>query len=83
MQDEVENGVPKQNGLRLTMPTISATVESSKSTGNSNGTPNTTTTSLSRRHPSEDATLDYAYDNPAMTPSPEAAQLRTKRESSF
>lgn len=48
-----------------------------------NDTPNTTTTSLSGRHPSEDTTLDYAYDNPAMTPSPESVQIRTNRESSF
>lgn len=81
----VGNNVNKQNGLKLSMPTISATVvaSSQNTTTNSNGTPNTTSTPLSRRHPSEDTTLDYAYDNPAMTPSPEAAQLRTKRESSF
>lgn len=48
-----------------------------------NDTPNTTSTSLSGRHPSEDTTLDYAYDNPAMTPSPESVQIRTNRESSF
>lgn len=85
VQDDVEAGVVKQNGLKLSMPTISATVEQEvKSDANSNGTtPETTSTSLSRRHPSEDTTLDFAYDNPAMTPSPEAAQLRTKRESSF
>ncbi|XP_076662893.1 uncharacterized protein LOC143366050 [Andrena cerasifolii] len=56
---------------------------SGSTTGIANNTPNTTITSLSRRHPSEDTTLDYAYDNPAMTPSPEAVQLRTNRESSF
>ncbi|XP_015175411.1 PREDICTED: protein grindelwald isoform X2 [Polistes dominula] len=90
VQDDVENGNVKnnnpnnnQNNLKLTMPTISATVSSSEDNSNSNSTPNTTSTPLSRRHPSEDTTLDYAYDNPAMTPSPEAAQLRTKRESSF
>lgn len=83
VQDDVEVGVTKQNGLKLTMPTISATVDTSNSVENSNGTPNTTSTPLSRRHPSEDTTLDYAYDNPAMTPSPDTAQLRTKRESSF
>lgn len=39
-------------------------------TGNGN-TPSTATTTLSRR-PTEDNTLDYAYDNPVMvsTPSP-------------
>lgn len=86
VQDDIETGtnnVNKHNGLKLSMPTISATISSSQETTNSNGTPNTTSTPLSRRHPSEDTTLDYAYDNPAMTPSPEAAQLRTKRESSF
>lgn len=85
VQDDVEAGVVKQNGLKLAMPTISATVEQeAKSNTNSNGTtPETTSTFLSRRYPSEDTTLDFAYDNPAMTPSPEAAQLRTKRESSF
>jgi len=85
VQDDVEATVVKENGLKLAMPTISAAVEQeSKSNVNSNGTtPETTSTPLSRRYPSEDTTLDFAYDNPAMTPSPEAAQLRTKRESSF
>jgi hypothetical protein len=83
-----EASANKQNGLKLTIPSISATVETeSKSTENSNGnstSPNTTSTPLSRRHASEDTTLDYAYDNPAMTPSPETAQARTKaRESAF
>nr|XP_012154119.1 PREDICTED: LOW QUALITY PROTEIN: uncharacterized protein LOC100881414 [Megachile rotundata] len=98
-QDDAELGASKHNGLKLTMPTISASVAPSREPerGNGNGnesgsgsrssaghaTPNTTTTSLSGRHPSEDTTLDYAYDNPAMSPSPETAQLRTKRESSF
>ncbi|XP_076388008.1 uncharacterized protein LOC100881414 [Megachile rotundata] len=100
-QDDAELGASKHNGLKLTMPTISASVapsrEPERGNGNGNGnesgsgsrssaghaTPNTTTTSLSGRHPSEDTTLDYAYDNPAMSPSPETAQLRTKRESSF
>lgn len=84
-------GASKASGLKLTMPTISASVAPSRHSANGseggagigNATPNTTTTSLSRRHPSEDTTLDYAYDNPAMTPSPESVQLRTKRESSF
>ncbi|XP_029167243.1 protein grindelwald [Nylanderia fulva] len=95
-KDDVEAAANKQNGLKLTIPSISATVESepkivengnSNNSSNNNGnstTPNTTSTPLSRRYASEDTTLDYAYDNPAMTPSPEAAQLRTKaRESSF
>ncbi|KYN44686.1 hypothetical protein ALC56_00681 [Trachymyrmex septentrionalis] len=95
VQDDVE-AANKQNGLKLTIPSISATVEqeskiiennNSNSNSNSNGintTPNTTSTPLSRRHASEDTTLDYAYDNPAMTPSPDSAQLKTKaRESSF
>lgn len=95
VQDDVEAAMNKQNGLKLTIPSISATVQqeskiennNSNSNSNSNGmntTPNTTSTPLSRRHASEDTTLDYAYDNPAMTPSPDAAQLKTKaRESSF
>ncbi|XP_018315157.1 protein grindelwald isoform X1 [Mycetomoellerius zeteki] len=95
VQDDVEAATNKQNGLKLTIPSISATVEqeskiennNSSSNSNSNGintTPNTTSTPLSRRHASEDTTLDYAYDNPAMTPSPDSAQLKTKaRESSF
>ncbi|XP_014282921.1 protein grindelwald isoform X2 [Halyomorpha halys] len=37
----------------------------------------TTTTPISTRHPSEDATLEYAaYDNPGMTPSPVLAENR-------
>ncbi|XP_076640476.1 uncharacterized protein LOC143352100 [Colletes latitarsis] len=96
-QDDPEMGTSRQNGLRLAMPTISASVAPSRVVGNANangsgsgsgigidnGTPNTTSTSLSGRHPSEDTTLDYAYDNPAMTPSPESVQIRTNRESSF
>lgn len=103
---DAESGTSRHNGLKLTMPTISASVAPSRflenesghggngtgsasgsgsanGSGTGNATPNTTTTSLSRRHPSEDTTLDYAYDNPAMTPSPETVQHRTKRESSF
>ncbi|XP_020288751.1 protein grindelwald isoform X2 [Pseudomyrmex gracilis] len=88
VQDDVEANVNKQNGLKLSIPSISATVESeSKSSENSKGnnsSPNTTSTTLSRRCASEDKTLDFSYDNPAMTPSPEAAQMRIKaRESSF
>lgn len=83
VQDDAEvGGTAKQNGLKLAIPTISATVVAPRSDVG-DGTPNTTSTPLSRRHPSEDTTLDYAYDNPAMTPSPEAVQPRTKRESSF
>ncbi|XP_015525052.1 protein grindelwald [Neodiprion lecontei] len=83
VQDDVEVGQnPKQNGLKLAMPTISATVVAPRSEVG-DGTPNTTSTPLSRRHPSEDTTLDYAYDNQGMTPSPETVQPRTKRESSF
>ncbi|XP_012252810.2 protein grindelwald [Athalia rosae] len=88
VQDDAEVGGGgqsnnKQNvGLKLAMPTISGTVVAPRS-NNGDGTPNTTSTPLSRRHPSEDTTLDYAYDNPAMTPSPESQQPRTKRESSF
>ncbi|KOC68809.1 hypothetical protein WH47_10797 [Habropoda laboriosa] len=94
-QNDVESGTSKHNGLKLTMPTISASVAPSRHVENGsatssgsrsgieNATPNTSSTTLSRRHPSEDTTLDYAYDNPAMTPSPESVQLRTKRESSF
>lgn len=94
VHDDVESGVSKQQkALKLTMPTISATVSttavaaaataSPQETNSSGGTPNTTSTPLSKRHPSEDTTLDYAYDNPAMTPSPETVQTRSKRESSF
>ncbi|CAL7952538.1 unnamed protein product [Xylocopa violacea] len=96
-EDAELGAASRHNGLKLTMPTISASVapsrhaEPSSASRNENGsgsgidnvTPNTTSTTLSRRHPSEDTTLDYAYDNPAMTPSPEAVQLRPKRESSF
>lgn len=99
MQENAELGTVRHNGLKMAMPTISASVaparlsengsgnasgsRSGSGSGNGNATPNTTTTNLSTRHPSEDTTLDYAYDNPAMTPSPETVQLRPKRESSF
>ncbi|KAL1116801.1 hypothetical protein AAG570_005271, partial [Ranatra chinensis] len=36
----------------------------------------TATTPISTRHPSEDATLEFAYDNPALTPSPVLNQPR-------
>ncbi|XP_015116181.1 protein grindelwald [Diachasma alloeum] len=89
IRDDVEAGPPKQqNVLKLTMPTISRSVAAASqgTTGtnvSTSSTPNTTSTPLSRRHPSEDTTLDYAYDNPAMTPSPETAPAKTKKESSF
>lgn len=74
----------QQNTVKVTMPTISASVTSSTESSNGNSTPNTTSTPISRRFPSEDTTLDFAYDNPAMTPSPETiAQAKSKRESSF
>ncbi|XP_011307162.1 uncharacterized protein grnd [Fopius arisanus] len=88
IRDDVEAGPPKhQNGLKLTMPTISRSVAAASQGHGTNvstsSTPNTTSTPLSRRHPSEDTTLDYAYDNPAMTPSPETATAKSKKESSF
>ncbi|KAJ8916244.1 hypothetical protein NQ315_016383 [Exocentrus adspersus] len=59
-----KNNVPatesKKNELRLEMP---ATITQS------DHSPVTVTTSISRR-PAEDSTLDYAYDNPAMSGSP-------------
>lgn len=48
---------PKKNDLRIEMPSP---------TTNSDHSPVTMTTSISRR-PAEDSALDYAYDNPAMT----------------
>ncbi|XP_075212679.1 grindelwald isoform X2 [Lycorma delicatula] len=38
----------------------------------------TTTTPLSTRHPSEDNTLEYAYDNPGLIPSPHCNLRRTE-----
>ncbi|CAH1117366.1 unnamed protein product [Phaedon cochleariae] len=49
----------KKGDLRLEMPTP---------VSHSDHSPVTVTTSISRR-PAEDSTLDYAYDNPAMTSS--------------
>lgn len=49
---------PKKIELKIEMPTA---------TTNSDHSPVTMTTSISRR-PAEDSALDYAYDNPAMTP---------------
>ncbi|XP_063988060.1 protein grindelwald [Diachasmimorpha longicaudata] len=88
IRDDVEAGPTKQqNVLKLTMPTISRSVAAASQGNGTNvstsSTPNTTSTPLSRRHPSEDTTLDYAYDNPAMTPSPETAPAKVKKESSF
>jgi hypothetical protein len=84
IHDDIETGAKKQQKeLKLTMPTISSTVTTSTSATNGNGSTKTTSTPLSKRHPSEDTTLDYAYDNPAMSSSPETAQTRSKRESAF
>lgn len=47
----------KKTDLRIEMPSP---------TTNSEHSPVTMTTSISRR-PAEDSALDYAYDNPAMT----------------
>ncbi|XP_033223973.1 protein grindelwald [Belonocnema kinseyi] len=83
VRDDVEVGVPKQNGLKLTMPTISQSVSASERMSNEDGTPSTTSTDLSKNNASEDNFLGYAYDNLAMTNSPETSQTRHKRESSL
>ncbi|XP_034939509.1 protein grindelwald [Chelonus insularis] len=88
VHDDVENGTIKsqQAGVKPTMPTISASVSAS-STQDSNAcsttTPNTTSTPLSKKYASEDSTLEFAYDNLAMTTSIESAQPKSKKESSF
>ena len=82
----MEVGVPKQNGLKLKMPTISESVSASERMSeypNDDGTPSTTSTDLSKNNASEDNFLGYAYDNLAMTNSPETSQTRHKRESSL
>nr|XP_018910758.1 PREDICTED: uncharacterized protein LOC109039636 [Bemisia tabaci] len=60
--------------LRLDMPVNSRSYQSSLSVPtNKTGTPpsaNTTTTSITTKYPSEDRTLEYVYDNLALTPSP-------------
>ena len=83
VRDDVEAGVPKQNGLKLTMPTISGSVAVSERMSTDDGTPSTTNTDLSKSNACEDSVLDYAYDNLAMTPSPDTSQSRSKRESSL
>ncbi|KAJ3655762.1 hypothetical protein Zmor_014876 [Zophobas morio] len=55
--NQINNEKPE---LRLEIPTEST---------HSGNSPVTVTTSISRR-PAEDSTLDYAYDNPAMSSSP-------------
>ncbi|KAJ8958927.1 hypothetical protein NQ318_019696 [Aromia moschata] len=59
---KTQNGPDPENkkDLRLEMPSTISTSDHS---------PVTVTTSISRR-PAEDSTLDYAYDNPAMSASP-------------
>lgn len=81
--DVEAGGVAKQNGLKLTMPTISESVSASERISNDDTTPSTASTDLSKNNASEDNVLDYAYDNLAMTPSPDTSQARSKRESSF
>lgn len=70
------------------IPSVSEIVNNNKDCGGGNGlrvdlppagvppSVATTTTPISTRHPSEDATLEYAYDNPGMTPSPVLADNR-------
>ncbi|XP_057342027.1 protein grindelwald [Microplitis mediator] len=100
IRDDIENVTvvkPVQSNVVIsTLPTISAAVSSASSNSqdsnsisnndsNGSSTPNTTSTSVSTKFASEDSTLEYAYDNPAMTPSPETPtdKLKSKRESSF
>lgn len=51
-------------------------------TTNSDHSPVTVTTSISRR-PAEDDTLNYAYDNPAMSGSPSHTNNGKSNESTF
>ncbi|XP_044577665.1 protein grindelwald isoform X1 [Cotesia glomerata] len=85
---------PASNAVISTLPTISAAVSppssasqgsDSKSNSNGSSTPDTTSTNVSRKYASEDTTLEFAYDNPAMTPSPENLKdnFKSKHESSF
>lgn len=83
VRDDVEVGATKQNGLKLAMPTISGSVAASESINIDDGTPSTASTDLSKNNACEDNALDYAYDNLAMTPSPDTSQSRNKRESSL
>ncbi|XP_067005856.1 uncharacterized protein [Anabrus simplex] len=82
----------KADGLKLDMPSAQAQVPvlpRSASPSHCPVTPATTSTPLSRpRHPSEDATLEYAYDNPALAPSPVLdkdvpQEVPARKESSF
>jgi len=58
------NEVDNSKKLKLEMPVAPPSVKDIPPSAM------TTMTPLSTRHPSEDATLEYAYDNPTLTPSP-------------
>ncbi|XP_063223721.1 protein grindelwald [Bacillus rossius redtenbacheri] len=90
-EEGARGGYNKSEALKLEMPAPAATSAAGSVSPSYAGpvSPTTTSTPLSRnRHPSEDATLDYAYDNPVMTPSPVLEQQNVSgghqnRESSF
>ena len=84
VRDDVEIGSTKNhNVLKLAIPTISATVAPAPST-TCKSTPDTASTDLSGSIPDQDEALEYAYDNPAMSQSPESTQHnRSKKGSAF
>ncbi|XP_044267075.1 protein grindelwald [Tribolium madens] len=66
--DSVQNkSTPASNQVKNEKPDLR--LEISPESTHSGHSPVTVTTSISRR-PAEDSTLDYAYDNPAMSSSP-------------
>ncbi|RZF35401.1 hypothetical protein LSTR_LSTR010018 [Laodelphax striatellus] len=68
-----------EGGLTLKMPSAASIITmNSPSMPPSNMTTTTPITPISNRYPSEDATLEYAYDNPALTPSPGTNLRRTE-----
>uniref|UniRef100_A0A1B6CQL4 TNFR-Cys domain-containing protein n=1 Tax=Clastoptera arizonana TaxID=38151 RepID=A0A1B6CQL4_9HEMI len=72
------DGVSNLNRLHLKMPTPSIDNKDAPSEV-------TITTPISTRHPTEDATLEYAYDNPVLTHSPTSLKEspRVRTETSF
>lgn len=66
-QSHVNSAATKTNNVTMETKKADLKIEMPLATANSEHSPVTMTTSISRR-PAEDSALDYAYDNPAMTP---------------
>ncbi|XP_022197615.2 protein grindelwald [Nilaparvata lugens] len=80
-------GGSNEGGLTLKMPSAASMMTlnspSPSTVPPSNITTTTPITPISNRYPSEDATLEYAYDNPVLTPAPSPGTNLRRIETTF